>query len=250
MILHFFRTLVFSGLILFPGFGALALVACPPALKIVSSDPAPGAVRVAVDGKIVILWDKTGLESLTEGLRDLKPSLDSINIAGGRYGMGTLLTTEWGVGGTVEWKENQEIITPEKPLEPGTQYRVWTYLYMTIRNDQVEPCPKIGAEIVFTTAGNSPADGNPVREIDLSGLYEGDDRGIGHLHGTIKTLQKTLHLVTLREETLGTLTWVAYEGTPILLGGEMVPFDRLKAGDVIDVTFSGGRVGLIQVVAP
>ena len=30
--------------------------------------------------------------------------------------MGTLLTTEWGIGGTVSWKDSQEIITPEAPF--------------------------------------------------------------------------------------------------------------------------------------
>jgi hypothetical protein len=163
--------------------------------------------------------------------------------------MGVLLTTEWGVGGKVEWKGNRETITPEAPLEPGTHYRLWTFFFMTVRNDHLENCPRIGGEIFFTTAGAPPPDGNPVREIDLSAFYEGDARGMGRLRGRMTSRHELLHLVTLEDPMLGKATWVYYDGTPVLREGEMILFQQLQEGDILDVTFSGGRASLIQVLS-
>src|SRR3972149_8592806 len=134
---------------------------CPPVIRMISSNPAKGSSGIAVDKPITITWDKETLQILSDRLRDLNPALESINIAGGRYRMGTLLTTEWGIGGKAVSEGDQEVITPEAPLEPGTQYRVWTYLYMTIRNDKMESCPRIGGGVFFMSARGTPDRGEP-----------------------------------------------------------------------------------------
>src|SRR3972149_11458422 len=72
--------------------------ACLPAVRIVSSQPADRSKDADPAAPIILTWDKTE-HALPAGTHDYKPMLGSINIAGGRYGLGTLLTTEWGVGG-------------------------------------------------------------------------------------------------------------------------------------------------------
>ncbi len=223
-------------------------IKCPPVIKITSSIPANGSTGNPVDVPIVFNWDNAVLNYLTNGLRDLKPALDSINIAGGRYGMGTLLTTEWGIGGTVKWDDaGKEIITTEAPLEPGTHYRVWTYLYLTLRNDKVIHCRRIGGEVSFRTAGKPPEDGNPVRNVDLSGLYNGDERGDGNLRGPILNIENSLRLITVKDSALGKVSFVAYNGIPLMRKGDMVQIDKFKVGDIVEVTFTGGRAVMVQV---
>lgn len=225
----------------------LDYVKCPPVIEIESSIPPDKAKDSPVDAPIVISWDKAVLNYLTNGLRDLKPALDSINIAGGRYGMGTLLTTEWGLGGNVTWEDNKEVITAEAPLEPGTQYRIWTYLYLTLRNDKVIHCPRIGGEITFRTAGRPAEDGNPVGNVDLASLYSGDERGDGNIHGAVINIEQSLRLITVKDQTMGKVSFVAYKGIPLMWKGELVKLEKFKAGDVIEATFTGGRAVMVQV---
>ena len=218
---------------------------CPPVIRMISSNPAKGSSGIAVDKPITITWDKETLQVLTDRIRDLKPALESINIAGGRYRMGTLLTTEWGIGGKAVWEGDQEVITPEAPLEPGTQYRVWTYLYMTIRNDKMQYCPRIGGEIIFKTAGEAPDDGNPVRGFDLSTLYHGDEFGKATLQGPLTDLNLPLRVMTIRDKSKGAVRLIVYEGTPILKQGSMVTLESLRSGDVVEATLTGGRVSTV-----
>lgn len=222
-------------------------VKCPQVVKIISSSPAYGVKNAGLDNPIVITWDDGVLNYLTNGLRDLKPALDSINIAGGRYGMGTLLTTEWGIGGTVGWDGTKEIIKTEAPLEPGTQYRLWTFLYLTLRNDKVIHCPRIGGEVIFTTEGKAAEDGNPVRDIDLSSLYNGDERGDGNISGPILNIVESLRLITVKDKSMGKTSFVGYKGIPLMLKGDMVQIDKFKKGDIVEVTFTGGRAVMVQV---
>lgn len=225
----------------------LDYVKCPPVIKIVSSIPQDKAKDSPVDAPIVINWDKAVLNYLTNGLRDLKPALDSINIAGGRYGTGALLTTEWGIGGNVTWEDNKEVITADAPLEPGTQYRVWTYLYLTLRNEKVIHCPGIGGEITFRTAGIPVEDGNSIRNVDLASLYNGDERGDGNIRGAVINIDQSLGLITVRDQTMGKVSFVAYKGIPLMWKGELVKLEKFKAGDVIEATFTGGRAVMVQV---
>lgn len=222
-------------------------VKCPQVVKIISSSPANDSKGNGVDIPIVITWDDGVLNYLTNGLRDLKPALDSINISGGRYGMGTLLTTEWGIGGNVVWDGTKEIIKPEAPLEPGTQYRLWTYLYLTLRDDKIIHCQRIGGEVVFSTEGKAPEDGNPVRNIDLSSLYNGDERGDGNIIGPILSIEESLRLITVKDQSMGKVSFVAYKGIPLMRKGEMVQIDKFKTGDMAEVTFTGGRAVMVQV---
>jgi len=219
-------------------------ITCSPPLRMLSSEPPAGSDQAAVDAPVVFAWDGKTLEPFAD---ELKPALESVNIAGGRYGLGTLLTTEWGIGGTVRWNDNREIISPETPLEPGTQYRVWTYLYKTIRNNEVENCPRIGGEVTFRTRGTPPDDGKAIRGVDLSTLFHGDDRGMGTLRGPIIEIHPKLPLIILRDGALGKQTWVLYGGTPILRGGELLSRKDLRPGDHVEVVFSGGRAAMVEV---
>ena len=234
-------------LVLFSGTSLSAEVACPQPLKMVSSSPRHLSEGVSTEGPVIITWDKDTLENLSDGLRDLKLALESVNIAGGRYGMGTLLTTEWGIGGTVSWKENVETITPEAPLEPGTQYRLWTYLYLTIRDGAPESCARIGDEVVFKTAGIAPDDGNPIRKIDLSKIYHGDEYGHGDIEGTVKDLNPAIELVTLDDIKRGKITVVVYKGIPIFKNGQIIPFGMIQIGDKASIRFTGGRAVTVEV---
>lgn len=218
---------------------------CPPVIRIISSIPANGSSGVSVDTPITITWDKETLQILSDRLRDLRPALESVNIAGGRYRMGILLTTEWGIGGKAALEDNREVITPEAPLEPGTQYRVWTYLYMTIRNDEMVYCPRMGGEIIFKTAGEPPEDGNPVRGLDLSVLYHGDESGKAILQGSLTDLNLPLRVITIRDKARGPVRLIVYEGTPLLRQGSMVTLDSLQSGDMMEVTVTGGRVSSV-----
>ncbi len=236
--------------ILFSGQGVYAEVACPPPLKMVSSSPVHLSEGVSTDGTIIITWDKAALENLSEGLRDLKPVLESVNIAGGRYGMGTLLTTEWGIGGTVSWKDNVETITPEASLEPGTQYRLWTYLYLTIRDGKPVSCARIGGEVVFKTSGTTPDDGNPVRDIDLSKIYHGDEYGHGDIIGNVKELNPALDVMIVDDIKKGRVSVVIYKGVPVLKEGQFVPFGMIQVGDKVSVRFTGGRAVTVDIQNP
>src|SRR4030065_2852532 len=91
--------------ILLSGQRVFAEAACPPSIRTVSSSPRHLSDGASTEGAVIITWDKETLEILTDGLRDLKPALESVNIAGGRYGMGEPLTTEWGIGGSCSLRE-------------------------------------------------------------------------------------------------------------------------------------------------
>ncbi|MCC7202341.1 MAG: hypothetical protein IT393_06760 [Nitrospirae bacterium] len=236
-----FYILLSSGQLVF------AKVACPPPLKMVSSTPRHLSEGVSLDAPVIIEWDKKTLETLSEGLRDLVPALESINIAGGRYRMGTLLTTEWGIGGSVSWTDNGEMITPEAPFEPGTQYRLWTMLYLTIRDGDAESCPGIGGEVVFKTAGTPPADGNPVRKLDLSKIYHGDQYGHGDIRGMVRELDLDLSVMTVDDARLGSVILVIYKGIPIFKEGQLIQFGMIKTGDNVSIRITGGRVVTVEV---
>ncbi|MBI5038314.1 MAG: hypothetical protein HZC13_00855 [Nitrospirae bacterium] len=216
--------------------------ACLPAVRIVSSQPAARSKDADPAAPIIITWDKT-VHTLPAGTHDHKPMLGSINMAGGRYGLGTLLTTEWGVGGQVAWDGDKEIITPEAPLEPGTQYRVWTYVYTS----GSEVCPANGGEIVFVTAGNPPEDNRPVRKFDLTTLYHGNETGSGKIEGEIAAIDNDLHVITVKEGMLKKVNVVLYEGIMVMKGGNPGSPSDLKVGDAIKGEFMGGRLYMITV---
>lgn len=216
--------------------------ACLPAVRIVSSQPADRSKDADPAAPIILTWDKTE-HALTAGTHDYKPMLGSINIAGGRYSLGALLTTEWGVGGQVAWDGNKETITPEAPLESGTQYRVWTYVYTS----GGEVCPANGGEIVFVTAGSPPEDNRPIRKFDLTSLYHGNETGTGKIEGEIAAIDKDLHVITVKEGMLKKISVVLYEGVMVMKGGNFVSPTDLKVGDAIKGEFMGGRLYMINV---
>ncbi len=216
--------------------------ACLPAVRIVSSQPADRSKDADPAAPIIMTWDKT-VHTLPTGTHDYKPMLGSINMAGGRYGLGTLLTTEWGVGGQAAWDGDKEIITPEAPLEPGTQYRVWTYVYTS----GGEACPANGGEIVFVTAGAPPEDNRPVRKFDLTSLYHGNEAGSGKIEGEITAIDKDLHVITVKEGMLKKVNVVLYEGIMVMKGGNLASPADLKVGDTIKGEFMGGRLYMITV---
>ena len=216
---------------------------CPPPLKILSSTPENGTKNADPEAPIVIEWNRTTFE-LPTGPFDYKPRLRSINIAGGRYGLGTLLTTEWGVGGKVKWDGNKEIITPEKPLEPGTQYRIWTYIYTTGH----EVCPPYGGEIIFVTRGDPPKDNNPIRNFDLSTLYHGDKMGAGSIEGKITRIDRKLGLISVKTGFTKELTIILKEDVMVMKGDQMLSPSELKVGDKIKGDFTGGRLYLVTLL--
>lgn len=213
---------------------------CPPQVKIVSSQPPDKSKDVDPAAPVVITWDKT-VHTLPSGDFDYKPKLESINIAGGRYGLGALLTTEWGIGGQATWDGDKETITPEAPLEPGTQYRVWTYVYTS----GTENCPANGGEIVFVTAGDPPEDGNPIRKFDLTTLYHGNETGAGKFEGEITEINNDLHVVTVKEGYLKKVNVVLYEGIMVMRNGDPSFPSALKVGDKVRGDFMGGRLYMI-----
>lgn len=219
---------------------ASAYAACPPPVKIISSTPADRSKGADLSAPIVIAWDKTTY-TLPAGIHDYKPMLESINIAGGRYKLGALLTTEWGAGGKVSWNGNQETITPEAPLEPGTQYKLWTYTYTS--GD--EKCPAYGGEIVFVTAGEPPQDNNPVRKIDISSIYHGDDQGTGRIEGEITAVNDELKIMTVKESFMKSIHVMIYDGLMVMRNGSFAMPANLKVGDKIAGDFMGGRLYMI-----
>ncbi len=215
--------------------------ACPPPVKIISSIPSDKSRSADPAMPIVLTWDKT-THTFQTGVHDYKPMLESINIAGGRYKLGALLTTEWGAGGKVSWDGNKETITPEAPLEPGTQYMLWTYTYTS--GD--ESCPVYGGEIVFVTAGEPPQDDNPVRKIDLSTIYHGNDKGSGKIEGEITALNDALKVITVKESFMKSINIILYDGLMIMRNGTFAMPSNLKTGDKITGDFMGGRLYMLN----
>ena len=213
---------------------------CPPSIKITSSQPQNKSKDIDPAAPVVITWDKTTY-TLPSGIQDYKPQLESINIAGGRYGLGTLLTTEWGIGGKVTWDGDKETITTEAPLEPGTQYRVWTYVYTSGE----EVCPAYGGEIVFVTAGAPPEDNNPVRKFDLTTLYHGNETGSGKIEGEITAINSDLHVITVKAMYLKKINIVIYEGIMVMRNGNFSSPSAIKVGDTVTGEFMGGRLFMI-----
>ncbi len=211
--------------------------ACPHPVKIISSTPADNAKGADPSAPIVIVWDKTTY-TLPSGTHDYKPMLESINIAGGRYKLGALLTTEWGAGGKVSWNGDKETITPEAPLEPGTQYKLWTYTYTS--GDEI--CPAYGGEIVFVTGGEPPQDNNPVRKIDISTIYHGNDQGSGKIEGEITAINDVLKILTIKESFMKSIHVILYDGLMVMRNGSFAMPANLKVGDKITGDFMGGRL--------
>lgn len=217
--------------------GISAHAACPPPVRIISSTPADRSNGAYPSASIVIVWDKTTY-AFPAGTHDYKPMLESVNIAGGRYKLGALLTTEWGAGGKVSWDGDKETITTEAPLEPGTQYRLWTYTYTS--GD--EKCPVYGGEIVFVTAGEPPQDNNPVRKIDISTIYHGNEQGSGKIEGEITALNNELKIITVKESFLKSIHVILYDGLMVMRNGSFAMPENLKVGDKITGDFMGGRL--------
>src|SRR3990170_8867566 len=85
---YYYAVIISLSIFNFFSFSAKAVsaeVACPPLLKMVSSNPRNLSEGVSTERPVIITWDKETLEVLSDGLRDLKLSLLSVNIAGGRY---------------------------------------------------------------------------------------------------------------------------------------------------------------------
>lgn len=175
---------------------------------------------------------------------DFRPFLNAVNIAGGRYKLGRLLTSESGVGGTVEWHGAQMIITPEDPLEPGTQYVVWVYKYISVEG---VPCPRLGTRLFFKTAGDPPKDGNPIREINLSAIWRGTTNGNQRLTGTVAGVHPTLNLVSMNTKEQGPIQIILDEGSMIMKGEKVLTKSDLKKGDPIQAEFYGERLTWILV---
>jgi len=214
--------------------------ACTPPVKIISSSPADRSKGADPSAPVVIVWDKT-THTLPAGTHDYKPMLESMNIAGGRYKLGVLLTTEWGAGGKVAWEGDKETITPEAPLEPGTQYKLWTYTYTS----GVEGCPAYGGEIVFVTAGEPPQDNNPVRNIDISTIYHGNEQGSGKIEGEIIAFNDELKVMTVKESFMKSINVILYDGLMVMRNGSFAMPSNLKVGDKITGDFMGGRLYMI-----
>ena len=214
--------------------------ACTPPVKIISSSPADRSKGADPSAPVVLVWDKTTY-ALPAGTHDYKPMLESINIAGGRYKLGVLLTTEWGAGGKVAWEGDKETITPEAPLEPGTQYKLWTYTYTS----GVEGCPAYGGEIVFVTAGEPPQDNNPVRKIDISTIYHGNEQGSGKIEGEIIAFNDELKVMTVKESFMKSINVILYDGLMVMRNGSFAMPSNLKVGDKITGDFMGGRLYMI-----
>ena len=220
--------------------GISAYAACPPPVKIVSSTPADKSKSADPASPIVITWDKT-THQLPTAIHDYKPMLESINVAGGRYKLGALLTTEWGAGGKVSWDGDRQSITPEAPLEPGTQYKIWTYTY-TSGN---EVCPVYGGEIVFVTAGDTPQDNNPIRKIDITTIYHGNEQGSGKIEGEITVINDELKVITVKESFMKSINVILYDGLMVMKNGNFAMPSNLKVGDKITGDFMGGRLYMI-----
>ncbi|MCC6543317.1 MAG: hypothetical protein IT392_02300 [Nitrospirae bacterium] len=213
---------------------------CTPVVKIISSVPADRSKGIDPSAPIIITWDKTA-DNLAGGTYDYKPMLESLNIAGGRYLLGVLLTTEWGAGGKVVWDGNKETVTPEAPLEPGTQYKIWTYTYTS----GAEACPATGGELVFVTAGEPPQDNNPVRKIDISTIYHGNELGAGRIEGDITAINDELNIVTVKESFMKSINVILYDGLMAMRNGSLAQPSNLKVGDKITGDFMGGRLYMI-----
>ena len=230
-------SLVLSSLLL-PA--SIVYAACAPPVRIISSIPADKSKGADPSAPVVIVWDKT-THPLPAGTHDYKPILESINIAGGRYKLGALLTTEWGAGGKVSWNGDKETITPEAPLEPGTQYKLWTYTYTS--GDEI--CPVYGGEIVFVTAGEPPQDNNPVRKIDISTIYHGNEHGAGKIDGEITAINDDLKVMTVKESFMKSINVILYDGLMVMRNGSFSMPAKLKVGDKIAGDFMGGRLYMI-----
>jgi len=175
---------------------------------------------------------------------DFRPFLNAVNIAGGRYKLGRLLTSESGAGGTVEWHGAQMIITPEDALEPGTQYVVWVYKYISVNG---VPCPRLGNRLFFKTAGEPPKDGNPIREINLSSIWRGTTNGTQRLTGKVIRVHPTLNLVSLKTKEQGEIQIILDEGSLIMKGEKTLTKSELRPGDSVQAEFYGERLTWLLV---
>ena len=175
---------------------------------------------------------------------DFRWFLSSINIAGGRYGLGALLTGEYGSGGQVKWEGAQLIITPEAPLEPGTQYVLWVFKYISMGG---EACPRLGSRVFIKTAGEAPNDGNPIREINLSAIWHGNTNGMQRLTGTVTDIHPKLELVSLDTQEQGKIQIILDDGSFIMKGEKVLGKSDLKPGDSVQAEFFGERLVWILV---
>lgn len=175
---------------------------------------------------------------------DFRPFLGNVNIAGGRYGLGTLLAGQGSVGGTVTWDGAQMVIAPEAPLEPGTQYVVWVYKYISVDGN---PCPRLGNRLFFNTSGQAPNDGNPVRGVNLSAIWRGSTNGKQKLTGSVAGVHPILNIVSLDTKELGPITIIVDEGSLIMKEERILKKSDLKPGDAVQAEFFGERLTWILV---
>ncbi len=213
-------------------------------MKVAEHDP-KAPIVLALDRAVdmMLFTDPKSGQKLSQPY-DFRPFLNAINIAGGRYKLGSLLTSESGVGGKVEWQGAQMIITPEDPLEPGTQYVVWVYKYISING---VPCPRLGSRLFFKTSGEPPKDGNPIRAINLSAIWRGTSSGMQRLNGTVSGVHPSLNLVSLNTREQGAIQIILDEGSVIMKGEKLLTKSDLKPGDAIQAEFYGERLTWILV---
>ena len=226
---------------------AFAAMECPkPAIMMAGADLNVAAhdpkapLRIAWDRAVdmVPFTDPTTGKKGTQPY-DYRPFLNNVNIAGGRYGLGTLLAGAGGIGGTVEWDGAQMVITPEDTLEPGTQYVVWVYKYISV--DGV-PCPRLGNRLFFKTAGEPPKDGNPIREVNLPSIWRGNSNGAQRLTGTIGGIHPKLNLVSLESKEYGPIQILVDEGAMIMHGEKVLARTDLMPGMAFQAEFFGERL--------
>lgn len=213
-------------------------------MNVAAHDP-KAPIVLALDRAVDMLSytnPKTGKK--TTAPYDFRPFLNAVNIAGGRYKLGRLLTSEAGVGGTVEWQGAQMTVRPEDPLEPGTQYVVWVYKYISMEGI---PCPRLGHRLFFKTAGKPPKDGNPIRNINLSAIWRGTTNGAQRLTGTVVSVHPTLNLVSLKTKEQGAIQIILDEGSLIMKGEKTLTKSDLKPGDAVQAEFYGERLTWILV---
>lgn len=244
-------TLTASGLLV-PAPSVRAAMECPrppiimtgAKMHVAAHDP-KAPVVLALDRAVDLIpyTDPTTGEKKTAPY-DFRWFLDSVNAAGGRYGLGTILTGAFGVGGTVKWQGAQMIITPEAPLEPGTQYLFWVYKYISISG---VPCPRLGTRLFFKTAGDAPKDGNPIREVNLSAVWRGTTNGMQRLTGSVTSVHPVLDIISLDTHEQGKIQILLDSGSFLMKGEKVLSKSELRPGDAVQAEFYGERLTWILV---
>ncbi|MBI3995680.1 MAG: hypothetical protein HY349_06880, partial [Nitrospirae bacterium] len=130
------------------------------------------------------------------------------------------------------------------PLEPGTQYVLWVFKYISMGG---EPCPRLGSRVFIKTAGEAPKDGNPIREINLSAVWRGSTNGMQRLTGTVTDVHPKLEIVSLDTQEQGKIQIILDDGSFIMKGEKVLGKSDLKPGDSVQAEFFGERLVWILV---